>query len=267
MAKTGPARAPQNRPRGSRGKSGRQFTGETLARVLRNVDRDVLRVAIELADLQDVFTPSFEKDVRVLLEETAERQRLLEALAFGTVILKIFRTVIFLVKLLPQTRLLIIVLAIFVAIDRFSKQATLPTADQLLAVANETGLSDLAARIQESITERFTPLRGEMEELFNNSRQVLTEALFDAEVVAREITDIRSFMDNFTSLDQATINSLRSRMLAVANQMEGLGNLLSNIITFFVEGSLGGILDKLDELIEANLDFLNTPASENVNAN
>lgn len=230
---------------------------------MRNVDRDILRAAVKIADMQDVFTPDFEKDVRVLLEETAERQSLLEALAFGTVVLKIFRVVIFMVRLLPQTRLLIIVLAIFVAIDRFTKETGLPTAEDLLAVAEETGLTDLASQIRDAIEERFRPLRANMETLFNQSRQVLTDGLFDIEALERQIDQAFSRVVGVVVVEGENKVRLQSTLLAMQRQAAGVGNLVSNVTTLFIEGSLGATIAQLDALIGANLDFLKPPNEEN----
>ena len=252
--KPGPPRLPHNKPRGSRGSSGRQFTPKTLARLMRNVDRTVLTKAIAIADIEDLFTPGFQgalfKRFDKLdegLEATAERQSLLEALAFGTVILRIFRTVIFFIRLLPQARFLLLLLALFTIANRALESKTTPTAADLSRWAEEAGVTGLISRFKSQLALTLEPLITAIESVQNDLQSAGAGMLRDLRGLGRDFGAMKAQIEhgmNTRQIGTSIGRDLINQVEASVRRVRGLENLTANINNLVIRG----LRDRVDQL-------------------
>lgn len=243
--KPGPSRTPKHRPRGTRGKSGSQFTPRTLARLMRNVDRDVLRQAVQEANIQDLFTPDWEVFAREQFAQLGKRQALLESLAFGTILLKIVRTIMLFLRFLPQARIIIILLAVFTLVDRYATRSELPTAKEIGEFADETGLSSVLRTLQDEIREKLEPLLNGLVFARDLIHDVVGQLHFG-------VLEARAAMN--TAIDQLNSGQeqfAKQTLIVVEDKLRALDNLKANFDNL-AEPSLNNILSSIREATTGN---------------
>ena len=229
---------------------------------MRNVDRDVLREAIQLADLQDLFTPTFETDVRDLLAGANERFRVLETLAFGRIIIKLVRLVAVLMRLIPSPWTIAVLIGL-AAIEQLLESDDLEGAiealnklwDEMggstllnaiagaLAVLKENG-QQIVDMTDQVLRPGLTNLADTGDRIYN---QYYTEGVFVR--VESLVQTLPQVLDGAQADDWRVVHEY---LLYVAREVQGLSNLASNLRAIMLPEieRIPLLIEKINEAIE-----------------
>jgi len=214
---------------------------------MRNVDRDVLREAVDLAGIWDLFTPTFQVDLFAKLEELGERNKVLEALAFGTVIVRMFRLAIFFIRLLPSTRTMLIATALLVAVDRALAHEKIPTVQDLRQFANEAGITDVTKGIFDDIREALAPFVVSLRQAEQIVGQSLIEITVETEKIRNALIQMEVRIKNgFWNSGVEMSEKIRTTGL------DGIEILSDNLVNLVVR-PMGRSIDRLEDFNPADI--------------
>lgn len=210
---------------------------------MRNVDRDVLREAVVLADIKDLF-PAEESDAQrefreraiSLLEATAERQALLEGLAFGSIIVRLFRSVIFLLRLLPAVRFVVMALLVFEVLSRVIESKEAPSVADLERWAEQSGLKGLVDDISGQIALRAEQIKLELRGRLEEIQQILGDAAGQIREIGADIELARNQLNQgYVTMTRDILVGADAKQNELSNQLENTLALLLPQLTAFVE--------------------------------
>lgn len=216
---------------------------------MRNVDRDVLREAVSLADIQDLFTPTFQVDIYARLDQLAERNRALEALAFGTVIMKLVRALMFFMKLLPHARIVMILLGVFMVADRAIQSSSVPSKEEIGEIVDGLGLSEVMEDIRKEIVEQISPWVEQLEDFGANLSQVVLDQDFHVENMTGLVQQLKDIANTSGQTGFFDWDKYWSTLGAMESNFQEMGNQMSNTRILLLEGSFNPVLHSLQAFL------------------
>lgn len=115
-------------------------------------------------------------------EKTLDQLDSIESRTFGILLLQIFKTISFFFRLLPQGRLIILVIAIIALIQSILSDGQ-PSLEAIKAAAKATGLSGFVDKIIEELKKFTDEIAGNMSEIADVASVTFAQLSFDLDFI------------------------------------------------------------------------------------
>jgi len=193
-------------------------------------------------------TATYRTEVLELLAKTSEEQQVLKALAFGSIIVKIFRSAIFMIRLLPHARVVLIALGILLVLQRVTSQAGPISQAQLAALAEEVGLVSVFADLKTVIDEKIQQVVAKVSDV----RQIAGSSLLELSRDIGQIETLRSQIEDFLARgNQAGVEEAKIMLATEMRRLlQGMDNLTGNVHDLVIAGQMTELRDQILEVTQ-----------------
>jgi len=185
-------------------------------------------------------------------EKTADTLDSIESRTFGILLLQIFKTISFFFRLLPQGRIIILVIAVIALVQSLLSDGQ-PSLEAIKAAAKATGLSGFVDKIIDEIKKFTDEIAGNMSEIADVASVTFAQLSFDMDFIINGLAGLRFQLQE--AQRHVDANNLDAAFFALENAQIDLGQvdaraLLGSNLANNAADLIGPILRGLDDQIK-----------------